>query len=146
MSRMSETPWRNIRVRSMPMPNAKPVKRSLSTPQAVSTRGFTTPQPPHSIQPSPLQVRQLSTAGDRPRQTKQRRSTSALGSVNGKYDGRKRVVTPSPKIAPAKWSSDPLRWAMLMPRSMTSPSTWWNIGLCVASYSSVRNTRPGQTT
>ena len=25
MSRMSSTPWRNIRVRSMPMPNAKPV-------------------------------------------------------------------------------------------------------------------------
>ena len=25
MSRMSETPWRNIRVRSMPMPKAKPV-------------------------------------------------------------------------------------------------------------------------
>ena len=24
MSRMSSTPWRNIRVRSMPMPNAKP--------------------------------------------------------------------------------------------------------------------------
>ena len=30
-----------------------------------------------------------------------------------------------------------------MPSSMTRPSTWWNIGLCVASYSSVRNTRPG---
>ena len=25
MSRMSSTPWRNIRVRSMPIPNAKPV-------------------------------------------------------------------------------------------------------------------------
>ena len=32
-------------------------------PQAASTRGLTTPQPPHSIQPSPLQVRQVSTAG-----------------------------------------------------------------------------------
>ena len=32
-----------------------------------------------------------------------------------------------------------------MPSSTTSPSTWWNIGLCVASYSSVRKTRPGQT-
>ena len=31
-----------------------------------------------------------------------------------------------------------------MPSSMTSPSTWWNIGLCVASYSSVRKTRPGR--
>ncbi len=31
-----------------------------------------------------------------------------------------------------------------MPSSMTRPSTWWNIGLCVASYSSVRKTRPGR--
>ena len=30
-----------------------------------------------------------------------------------------------------------------MPSSTTRPSTWWNIGLWVASYSSVRKTRPG---
>ena len=47
------------------------------------------PQPPHSIQPVPLQVRQR---GRSPRQTKQRRSISALGSVNGKNDGRSRVA------------------------------------------------------
>ena len=81
-----------------------------------------------------------------PRQTKQTRSTSALGSVNGKYDGRNRVVIPSPNIAVAKWSRVPLRWAIEMPSSTTSPSTWWKTGLCVASYSSVRKTRPGQMT
>jgi len=115
-------------------------------PQAASTRGLTTPQPPHSIQPSPLQVRQVSTAGSSPRHTKQTRSTSAEGSVNGKYDGRKRVVMPSPNIDCAKWSSVPLRWAIVMPLSTTRPSTWENTGVCVASSSSVRNTRPGQIT
>ena len=73
-------------------------------------------------------------------------STSADGSVNGKYDGRKRVVIPSPNICCAKWSSVPLRLAIVMPSSTTRPSTWWNIGECVASYGSVRKTRPGQIT
>ena len=80
------------------------------------------------------------------RQTKQTRSTSALGSVNGKYDGRNRVTMPSPNIADAKWSRVPLRWAIVMPSSIASPSTWWKTGEWVASNSSVRNTRPGQTT
>ena len=62
----------------------------------------------------------------------------ALGSVKGKYDGRNRVVIPSPNIAVAKWSSVPLRWAKVMPSSTTRPSTWWKTGECVASYSSVR--------
>ena len=31
-----------------------------------------------------------------------------------------------------------------MPSSTTRPSTWWKTGLCVASNSSVRKTRPGQ--
>ena len=66
--------------------------------------------------------------------------------MNGKYDGRKRVVMPAPNMAAAKWSRVPLRCAIVMPSSMASPTTWWNIGLCVASYSSVRKTRPGQTT
>ena len=35
---------------------------------------------------------------------------------------------------------------MVMPSSTTRPSTWWNIGECVASYGSVRKTRPGQIT
>src|SRR5690606_12481192 len=54
MSRMSSTLWRNIRIR----PKAKPLYFSGSTPQAVSTRGLTMPQPPSSIQPSLEQVRQ----------------------------------------------------------------------------------------
>ena len=66
--------------------------------------------------------------------------------MNGKYDGRNRVLIPSPNIEAAKWSRVPLRWAIEMPLSMASPSTWWKTGLCVASYSSVRKTRPGQMT
>ena len=106
------------------------------------------PQPPHSIQPSLEQVRH-GAAGlptEAPRQTKQRRSSSADGSVNGKYDGRSRVVRPSPNIAWAKWSRVPLRWAIVRPSSTARPSTWWNTGVWVASSSSVRNVRPGHTT
>src|SRR5262249_44359061 len=58
MSRMSSTLWRNISIRSMPNPNAKPLYFSGSTPHAVSTLGLTTPQPPSSIQPSQEHVRQ----------------------------------------------------------------------------------------
>ena len=73
-----------------------------------------------------------------PRQTKQIRSTSAEGSVNGKYDGRNRVLMPSPNMASAKWSRVPLRCAMVSPLSTARPSTWWNTGVWVASSSSVR--------
>src|SRR5690606_21730126 len=58
MSRMSFTPWRNIRVRSIPMPNANAVYSSGSIPAAMSTFGCVIPQPPHSIQPVPEHVRQ----------------------------------------------------------------------------------------
>src|SRR5690606_23053668 len=77
MSRMSSMPCRNINVRSSPMPKAKPEYRSGSTPHATRTRGFTTPQPPHSIQPSLAQVRQGRSGfpTDSPRQAKQRRSS-----------------------------------------------------------------------
>src|SRR5690606_18290339 len=80
ISRISLTSWRNITVRSMPIPNAKPEYCSGSTPVAASTRGLTMPQPPHSIQPSPRHVRQCVRACGSSLQTKQRRSTSALGS------------------------------------------------------------------
>ena len=80
---------------------------------------------------------------ERPLHTKQSTSTSADGSVNGKYDGRSRVTTSAPNISAAKWSSVPFRCAIVMPRSTTSPSTWLNTGLCVASSSSVRYVRPG---
>src|SRR5450759_3581948 len=81
ISRMSLTPWRSISARSMPMPNAKPVYRSGSMPQALNTSRLTIPQPPHSIHPVPPQVRQCSSE---PPQMKHRKSSSALGSVKGK--------------------------------------------------------------
>ena len=51
MSRMSVMPCWNIRVRSRPIPNAKPRYRTGSTPQATRTRGLTMPQPPHRSSP-----------------------------------------------------------------------------------------------
>ena len=92
------------------------------------------PQPPHSIQPGP------------PTFCGNQKSISALGSVNGKKEGRSRVRDSGPNIARAKASSVPLRWAIVRPRSIAMPSTWWNTGVWVASSSSVRNTLPGHTT
>ena len=56
------------------------------------------PQPPHSIQRAP------------PLACGNHTSSSADGSVNGKYDGRSRVRASGPNIALAKWSRVPLRW------------------------------------
>ena len=66
--------------------------------------------------------------------------------MKGKYDGRSRVRDSAPNIARANASSVPLRCAIVMPLSTARPSTWWNTGVWVASSSSVRNVRPGQTT
>ena len=63
---------------------------------------------------------------------------AADGSVKGKNEGRKRVVTPSPNRRAAKASSVPLRSPMVTPSSMTRPSIWWNTGEWVASASSAR--------
>ena len=68
------------------MPNAQPVYRSLSMPAASSTLGCTMPEPRISIQPVPLHA-----GHPRPPQMPHCTSISADGSVNGKYDGRKRV-------------------------------------------------------
>ena len=73
-------------MRSTPMPKAKPEYTLLSMPHISSTLGFTMPQPSTSIQPVPLQTRQ-----PLPWQLKQVKSTSALGSVKGKKEGRKRT-------------------------------------------------------
>src|SRR3954447_24731953 len=102
-------------------------------PQAVSTRGLTTPQPPHSIHPSDEQVRQgfAGSPTDAPRQTKHSTSNSADGSVKGKYDGRHRVRRPEPNNVDARWSRVPRKWAIVMPSSTASPSTWWKTGVCV---------------
>ena len=73
-------------VRRVPRPKGRPRYPSVSIPTAVKTRGLTMPQPPHSIHPSLPQVRQAREASptEAPRHTKYSRSTSALGSVNGK--------------------------------------------------------------
>ena len=55
---------------------------------ARSTFGCTTPQPATSTQPVFLHTRQ-----PEPPQETQEMSTSAEGSVNGKYDGRRRIFT-----------------------------------------------------
>ena len=72
-------------------------------------------------------------------------SNSADGSVNGKYDGRSRDVKSPPKNAFVNASIVPARSAIVMSRSTTNPSIWWNTGMCVASGVSRRNTRPGAT-
>ena len=74
-----------------------------------------------------------------------RMSNSADGSVNGKYDGRRRDENSSPKYALVNASIVPARSAKVMSRSTTSPSIWWNTGMWVASAVSERNTRPGMT-
>ena len=96
------------------------------------------PEPRISSQPDCPQTRQPA-----PAQAKQRTSTSAEGSVNGKNDGRKRIAAPGPNISRAKSSSVPLRSPMEILASTARPSTWWNIGECVLSESR-RYVLPGQ--
>ena len=95
-------------------------------PAACSTLGCTMPQPPHSIQRAP------------PLKVGCQTSISALGSVNGKKLGRRRIFASSPKIDFTKWSRVPLRCAIVRPLSTARPSNCMNTGRCVASNSSVR--------
>ena len=67
------------------------------------------PQPSSSIQPECLHLRQ-----PLPPQKMQEICTSALGSVKGKKDGKKRVLTLEPKKAFMAWSSVPLRSEKVM--------------------------------
>jgi hypothetical protein len=63
-------------------------------------------------------------------------STSAEGSVKGKNDGLKRIFTSgTSKNALQNSSRIHLRCPMWASRSITKPSTWWNIGVCVWSES-----------
>ena len=73
-------------MRSMPMPKAKPEYFSGSMLQFFSTSGSTMPEPPISTQPLYLQILQPA-----PLQIRHEISISALGSVNGKNDGRNRI-------------------------------------------------------
>src|SRR6185295_9624143 len=90
-SRMSSSSYISAHMRSMPRPNANPENSCGSTPTARNTFGGTIPEPPNSIQPEFLQMRQ-----PLPLPLKQLKSNSALGSVNGKYAGRKRVTVSGP--------------------------------------------------
>jgi len=63
-------------------------------------------------------------------------SISAEGSVNGKNDGLKRTCRSSDsKNRRRKSVYTPFRSAKLTSSSIHRPSTWWNIGECVASES-----------
>src|SRR4029079_18276617 len=103
------------RLRAGPWPNANPVDRSLSTPAASMTLGCTIPEPRISIQPVPLQVGQPA-----PPHTPHCTSISADGSVNGKNDGRNRVLD-APKNSSANRLSVALRSTKLTPSSTDSP-------------------------
>ena len=50
--------------------------------------------------------------------------TSALGSVNGKNDGKNRVFTAEPNSAYIAWSSGPIRSLKVIFVSTHNPSTW----------------------
>ena len=63
----------------MPQPKANPDHTSGSSPTFSNTRGSTIPEPPISIQPEYLHVRQPS-----PSQIPHETSGSIDGSVNGK--------------------------------------------------------------
>ena len=76
------------------------------------------PQPSNSIHPEFLHLRQ-----PLPPQKMQLIWTSALGSVKGKNDGKKRVFTADPKSAFMAWSSVPFKSLKVMLVSTHRPST-----------------------
>ena len=75
------------------------------------------PHPRISSQPDRLQTGQ-----PRPPQITHEIAISALGSVNGKYDGTNRARVSGPKNARAKCSSTPFRSEKRTPSSTTNPS------------------------
>src|SRR6266699_3341724 len=93
------------------------------------------PAPKSSIQAAPLHFEQVPppAAVPVPPQKGQETSNSTLGSVNGKYLGRKRVFTLGPKNCFTKYSMVPVKSQKVMSESTASPSTWWNMKECVAS-------------
>src|SRR6266516_4056446 len=134
-SRISGIPWRVIAMRSGPMPQAKPVYLSLSTPQFSSTAGCTIPEPRISIQPVCLHVGQPAPA---PPQIWHCTSISADGSVNGKNDGRNRTRVSAVKNLRAKAASVALKSTKVIPSSTARPSSCSKTGECEASNGSRR--------
>src|SRR5579862_7408081 len=97
------------------------------------------PQPRISIHPVCLQGRHGSVPRrPLPPQMKHETYISALGSVNGKNDGRKLVFTLDPKNSFIAWSSVPFKSPKVMFVSTANPSIWWNIGEWLASGGSLR--------
>ena len=121
-------PYFSIASRSIPIPNANPCQTSGSTPAAPSTFGCTIPAP-EDIQPVvPLADLELPPAHE------QRMSTSADGSVNGKCDARNFSSTRFHlEERPAELLQHPLQVRHRHVAVDASPSTWWNIGVCVWS-------------
>ena len=136
---MSLMPYFSMVMRSIPIPKAKPVYFLLSMLQASRTFGSTIPQPRISSQPVYLQTLQPS-----PPQIEQLTSISADGSVNGKYEGRKRICDFSPKSSRAKYSKVCFRSANDTFSSTYKPSIWWKMQCERAEMASLRNTRPGK--
>ena len=91
-------------MRSIPMPNANPLYFLESRPQLSSTFGSTIPQPKISTQPLYLQMLQ-----PLPLQMLHEISTSALGSVNGKYEGLSLIFVSFPKTLGQNYNSVCLR-------------------------------------
>src|ERR1700753_304116 len=89
--RRSRITYFKLVILSIPIPNSKPVYTLLSMPQFSKTFGSTMPQPKISTQPLYLHILQPA-----PLQMVHDTSISADGSVNGKYEGRKRTLVPSP--------------------------------------------------
>src|SRR6201998_230233 len=89
--RKSRITYFKLVILSIPIPKAKPVYFWLSIPQFSKTLGSTMPQPSISTQPVYLHMLRPG-----PPQMVHDTSISADGSVNGKYDGRKRTLVPSP--------------------------------------------------
>src|ERR1700712_1675663 len=96
--RRSRITYFKLAILSIPMPKAKPVYFLLSMLQFSKTLGSTIPQPKISTHPVYLHMLQ-----PLPLQMVQEISISADGSVNGKYDGRKRAFVPSPYNSCTKW-------------------------------------------
>ena len=89
----------SMAILSTPMPKAKPEYFLLSMPEASSTFGSTMPQPIISSHPVPLHI-----LHPLPLHILQFTSTSALGSVNGKYEGLILIFASAPNISLANRS------------------------------------------
>src|SRR5260370_42432386 len=110
------------------MPKANPETFFGSYPLSFTnsnTLGSTMPQPRISIHPVCLHGRHGSFSVPRlplPPQMKHETNISALGSVNGKNDGRKLVLTLDPKNSFMAWSRVPFKSPNVMLVSTASPS------------------------